>query len=189
MCESFLSYLFCENFVASVSEILSYVNWSEDDKLKYNYPNSISINFEDLKRLEKATSANEILSKLYFEDNEILFLIVYTQRIINLSRLPEFFTYNSDLENPEFQYNPDIHEHIYLSNVEVFMIRTKSKIFIFGNSNFPDEHFKPFVLTNETTIIKGLDAKKLFDRLGIKNKRNFETLINKIESFYKKKIK
>lgn len=187
MGDYFLSYLLSENSDENANDLLSYINWSKEDKLKYQYPSSLNINSEDLKLFTDSKPADAIISKLYLEDNDLLFLIVYAQRIIYLSRLEEVFTFNIEMENPEFEYDPDIHEHIYLSNVEVFMIRTKNKIFIFCNSNYPDQHFKPFILTPEE-VINGLEANKLFDRLGIKYKRNFETLIKKIESFYKKKI-
>jgi len=188
MSDYFLSYLLVENSEESANDLLTYINWTQEEKLIYQYPATLNINFNDLKLFTNSKSANEIISKLYFEDNDLLFLIVYTQRIIHLSRLKEVFTYNIEMENPEFDYEPDIHEHIYLSDVEVFMIRTKNKLFVFGNSNYPDQHFKPFVITAEDASINEYDANKLFDRLNIKYKRNFETLIKKIESFYKKKI-
>lgn len=189
MCEYFLSYLFCENFEESVKEILSYAKWSKEDKSQYNYPKSLNINIEDLRNLENLKSANEILSKLYFEDNELLFLIVYTQRIIYLSALPEVFKYNSDFEDPDFKYNPDIHEHIDLTDVDVFMLRTKNKIFVFGKSSDPYYTQEEFVIKSDQDLSQNRNAIKLFNRLGIKNKRNFETLTKKIDKLYKTKIK
>ena len=189
MSDYFLNYLLAENSEEFANDLLTYINWSQEEKSKYQYPSTLDFNNDDLKLFTDSKTANEIISKLYFEDNDLLFLIVYTQRIIHLSRLKEVFTYNMEMENPEFDYDPDIHEHIYLSDVEVFMTRTKNKIFVFCNSNYPDQHFKPFVITAHEALINGHEANKLFDRLGIKNKRNFETLSKKIESFYKKKIK
>ena len=188
MSEYFLSYLLAENSEESANDLLTYINWSPEEKSKYRYPINLNINNDDLILFTDSKSANEIISKLYFEDNDLFFLIVYTQRIIFLSRLEHVFTYNMEMENPEFDYDPDIHEHIYLSDVEVFMTRTKNKIFVFCNSNYPDQHFESFVLTAEDAIINGYEANKLFDRLEIKYKRNFETFIKRIESFYKKKI-
>ena len=114
MSDYFLNYLLAENSEECANDLLTYINWSQEEKSKYQYPSTLDFNNDDLKLFTDSKTANEIISKLYFEDNDLFFLIVYTQRIIHLSRLKEVFTYNMEMENPEFDYDPDIHEHIYL---------------------------------------------------------------------------
>ena len=185
MSENFLNYLYTENFDFTSADLLTFVNWTDEEKKIYNYPSALNINSNDFDLLDTSIPANEIISKLYFEDNELLFLIIYTQRIIYLSTLNEVFTYNSDLENPDFEYDPNIHEHMYLTDVDVFMIRTKNKIYIFGLSSDSYYDFEEVIISANGNNIDSPLAIKTFDRLGIKYKRNFQTLIKLIESHYK----
>lgn len=188
MSEYFLSYLFTENIDDTSDDLLTYVYWTDEEKKRYHYPTSLNMSENDFDILKTSKSAKEVISKLYFEDNDLLFLIIYTQRIIYFSRLEEIFTYNYELESPEFDYDPNIHEHIYLSDVNVFMIRTKNKIFIFGFSSLPYYDFEEIVLNSDGSNIDSPLAIKMFDRLGIKDKRNFQTLNQLIENHYKQQI-
>ena len=189
MSEYFLSYLYSENFGFTSDELLTYVIWTDEEKKRYNYPRLLNINSNDLDLLTVSKPANEIISKLYFEDNDLLFLIIYTERIVYLSGLDEVFTYNFDFENPEFEYEPSIHEHMYLTDVNVFMIRTKNKIYIFGYSGDSNYDFEEIILSSNGDNISSPLAVKMFDRLGIKYKRNFQTLAKIIESHFQRKIK
>jgi hypothetical protein len=186
MRENFLSYLLEENISETANDLLTYVHWTDDEMEKYKYPSSLKINKDDLKIFDHSKSANEIILKLYNDDNDLLFLILYTQRLIYMSNLEEIITYNSDLENPNFEYDPDIHEHMYMTNVDVFMIRTKNKIYIFELNAAQECEFEEVVLSSNGNNITNPIAIKTFDRLGIKHNRNFQELINIIETHFKK---
>ena len=187
MSEIFLSYLLHENSGETLDDLLTYVNWSDEDKRRNKYPSVLNINTDDLKLINKSKPANDVLSKLYSEDNELLFFIIFSQRIIYLNGLEEVFTYNFDLEDPSFEYDPNIHEHMYLTNVNVYMIRTKNKIFIFGNSEDSDYNFEQVVIHSNGHNLNSYLATKTFERLDIENDRSFQTLINIIENHFKPK--
>jgi hypothetical protein len=185
MSEIFLSYLLHENSGETLEDLLTYVNWSNEDKDQYEFPSVLNFNTDDLKLIDKSKPANDILSKLYSEDNELLFLIIFTQSIIYSSDLEEVFTYNFDLENSDFEYERNIHEHMYLTNVNVYMIRTKNKIFIYGYSGDSEYNFEQVVIHSNGHNLNSTIAIKTFERLGIEIDRSFQTLINIIENHFK----
>jgi hypothetical protein len=187
MSENFLNYLLYENSGETLDDLLTYINWSDEDKRQNKYPSVLNFNADDLKLFDNSKPANDILSKLYFEDNELLFFIIFSQRIIYLSVLEEVFTYNFDLEDPSFEYDEKIHEHIYLTDVNIFMIRTLNKIFIFGNSGDSNYNFEQVVIHSNGHNLNSSLANKTFERLGIENDRSFQTLINIVENHFKPK--
>jgi hypothetical protein len=102
-----------------------------------------------------------------------------------LGRLEEIFTYNSDFEDPDFEYDPDVHEHIYLTDVKIFMVRTKNQVYIFGDSSDQYYEFEEIVISSDGTNLNSDLATKTFDRLGIEKNRTFQTLVDIIESKFK----
>jgi hypothetical protein len=187
MSENFLNYLLHENSGETLDDLLTYVNWSEEEKRRNKYPSVLNFNIDDLKLFDNSKPSYDILSKLYFEDNELLFFIIFSQRIIYLNGLEEVFTYNSDFENSDFEYDENIHEHIYLTDVNIFMVRTKNKIYIFGDSSDPYYDFEQVVISSNGHNLNSALVTKTFERLGIENNRSFETLINIIENHFKQK--
>jgi hypothetical protein len=69
------------------------------------------------------------------------------------------------------------------------MIRTQNKIYIFGYSDESNYEFEEIILSSKGENIRSPLAVKMFDRLGIKYKRNFQTLIKIIESHFQRKLK
>ena len=187
MSENFLNYLLHENSGETLDDLLTYVNWSDEDKRRNKYPSELNFNTDNLKLIDNSKPAKDVLSKLYHEDNELLFFIIFTQRIMYLGDLDEVFTYNFDLEDPDFEYDPNIHEHMYLTNVNVYIIRTKNKIFIFGNSEDSDYNFEQVVIHSNGHNLNSSLATKTFERLGVEINRSFQALIQIIEDHFKQK--
>jgi hypothetical protein len=189
MSDYFLDYLLKENAGDSLKEILEEIitdfKWNGGDRANIDITSPLNQSEIDLRKIDLTKSSIEIINDLYFNDNPILFLFLFYERIINQGRLEEIFTYNSDLENPEFEYDPDIHEHLYLTNVDVFMVRTKNLIYIFGNSSDPYYEFEEVVISSEGRNLKSPIAIKTFERLGIKSDRTFSCLLNIIEAKFK----
>lgn len=189
MSDYFLDYLLKENFNETLEEIIdeliNYFKWNGDDRSQIDITSPLNQSEKDLRKIDLTKPSNEIIQELYFTDNQILFLILFYQRIINLGRLEEIFTYNSDFEDPEFEYDPDVHEHIYLTNVKVFMVRTNNQIYIFGDSSNQYYDFEEIVISSDGTNLTSDLATKTFDRLGIEKNRTFQTLVDIIESKFK----
>lgn len=189
MSDYFLDYLLKENFNETLEEIIdeliNYFKWNGDDRIQIDITSPLNQSEKDLRKIDVTKPSNEIIQELYYTDNQILFLILFYQRIINLGRLEEIFTYNSDFEDPDFEYDPDVHEHIYLTNVKVFMVRTKNQVYIFGDSSDQYYEFEEIVISSDGTNLNSDLATKTFDRLGIEKNRTFQTLIDIIESKFK----
>ena len=189
MSDYFLEYLLNENsdetFEEIIDEIITDFKWNGDDRGNIDITSPLNQSEYDLRKIDVSKTSNEIISELYFKDSPILFLILFYQRIINQGRLEEIFTYNSDFENPEFEYDPHVHEHIYLTNVDVFMVRTKNLIYIFGDSSDSYYEFEEIMISSDGTNLNSDLATKTFDRLGINSDRNFQTLIDIIEAKFK----
>lgn len=184
MCDFFLSYLFLESGEETADELLRYINWTDEEKKMYNYPKTLNIKEEDLKLFTKSKNANEILSKLYFEDNDLLFLIVYTQRLLYYSSLNHLFIYNENWD--------DNNDYNFITDIEVFILKTKNKIFIFGKPN--DEYFRYYdfeeiVLKSNEENINSKIAQDTFSRLNIEKNLNYKTLEKIVEDFYKSEIR
>jgi hypothetical protein len=189
MSDYFLDYLLKEKADDSLKEILEEIitdfKWNGVDRANIDITSPLNQSEIDLRKIDLTKSSIEIINDLYFNDNPILFLFLFYERIINQGRLEEIFTYNSDLEKPEFEYDPDIHEHLYSTNVDVFMVRTKNLIYIFGNSSDPYYEFEEVVISSEGRNLKSRIAIKTFERLGINSDRNFTSLLNFIEAKFK----
>jgi hypothetical protein len=165
-------------------ELLHVINWTDEQKLKYNFPSKLNINYKDLDLFKQGKSANEMISKLYYDNNELLFLILYTDRIINMSGLVEVFVYNINDENPDFIAD-EFHEHSYLSDVQTFLIRTNNKIYIFGMSTDEYYNFEEIVIEKNGYNMDSKLTKKTIERLNIKGKNNFEALLKIVEKHSK----
>jgi hypothetical protein len=189
MSDNFLNYVLRENADDSLKEILEEIitdfKWNGGDRANIDITSPLNQSENDLRKIDLTKSSIEIINDLYFNDNPILFLFLFYERIINQGRLEEIFTYNSDLEDPNFEYDPTIHEHLYLTNVDVFMVRTKNQVYIFGDSSDQFYEFEEIVISSDGTNLNSDLATKTFDRLGIEKNRTFQSLIDIIESKFK----
>ncbi|MHA8090430.1 hypothetical protein U8593_09025 [Aquirufa antheringensis] len=189
MSDYFLEYLIRENSNDSFQEILEEIitdfKWNSGNRANIPINSPLNQSEVDLRKIDVTKSSNEIISELYCTDSPILFLILFYQRIINQGELEEIYTYNSDFENHEFVYDPEVHEHIYMTDVKVFMVRTKNQIYIFGDSCDQYYEFEEIIISSDGTNLNSDIATKTFDRLGINSKRNFSSLLNIIEAKFK----
>ncbi len=186
MSDYFLEYLLEENsnesLAETIDEIITDFKWNGGDRSQIDISSPLNQSENDLRKIDVTKSSNEIISELYYADSPILFLILFYQRIINQGGLEEIFRYNSDFEDPEFEYDPEVHEHIYMTDVEVFMVRTKNQIYIFGDSSDPYYEFEEVVLYADGRNLNSPIAIKTFERLDIQENRTFESLLDIIEA-------
>lgn len=189
MSDYFLEYLIRENYDDSFQEILEEIitdfKWNGGNRASLNINSPLYQSEIDLRKIDVTKTSAEIISELYYSDSPILFLIIFYERIINQGGLEEIFTYNSDFEDPEFEYDPEVHEHIYMTDVKVFMVRTKNQIYIFGDSSNEYYEFEEIIISSDGTNLNSDMATKTFDRLGINSDRNFSSLLNIIEAKFK----
>lgn len=165
MKDYFLDYIIKENRYETVDELLAYAVWNNESTSEIKYPKQLNISTQLLSDYKNRKSSKDLLTELYEKDDELLFLLTYSQRLIYWSNLKHVFTYNSDLENPEFDYNHDVHEFLFMTDVDVFMIKTINKIFFFGDTKQGVIDFEPTVIYRGEDISKNSVALKLFNRL------------------------
>ena len=187
MNEYFLIHLFRQNYSDSAKEIAEYILWSDDIKLTSKVPSSLNQIFIDTQFADAYESANALMSDLYFRDSELLFLAVYTQRMAFSSCLEPACSYYLDHEDPSFRLTDEEDDHCYLSNVDIFLIKTKNKIFAFEDSKDERCAFQNIVVTKENGNISSKLIQRVFDLYKIKYKRNYDTLYYLVERLYKSK--
>lgn len=187
MNEYFLIHLFRQNYGDSAMEIAECILWSDDIKLTCKVPSSLNQIFIDTQFAEAYESANALISDLYFRDSELLFLAVYTQRIAFSSCLEPACSYQLDYEDASFSLTDEEDDYTYLSNVDIFLIKTKNKIFAFEHSRDERCTFQNVVVTETNGNISSKLIQRIFDLHKIKYKRNFGTLYQLVERFYKNK--
>lgn len=184
MNEYFLIYLFQENYAESANDFSEYLLWSDDVRKTFSVPSSLNEIVINPQLADGYQSANALISDLYFRDDEQLFLAVYTQRIVFYSRLEPACSYRIDYEDPSFSITDEEDDHTYLSNVDIFLIKTKNKIFAFEHSQDERCTFQNVVVTETNGNISSKLIQRIFDLHKIKYKRNFGTLYQLVERFY-----
>jgi hypothetical protein len=184
MNEFFLIQLFHHNYTDSARGFSDYILWTDDIKLTYKVPTSLNKIIIEPQFSDAYESANALISDLYFRDSELLFLAVYTQRIAFSSCLEPACSYYLDYEYPSFSLTDEEDDHCYLSNVDIFLIKTKNKIFAFEDSKDERCAFQNVVVTKENGNISSKLIQRVFDLYKIKYKRNYNTLYYLVERFY-----
>lgn len=133
--EPFLAFLQKE-FKCSSEEFLEYSPWDTDNNLYFKEIDGLEFDINDIYIFNESSTAIEAINKCYNSDNTILFYLLSTQIMDNNSNIHPVFVYNYFIdENEELSEEIGENSYLWLSDVSVYLFRTRNIIFIFQNAS------------------------------------------------------
>jgi hypothetical protein len=132
--EPFLAFL-QKTFKCSAEEFLEYSPWDTDNNLYFKEIEGLEFDLKDISIFNESHTAIEAIIKCYDSDNTILFYLLSTQIMDNNSNILPVFVYNYSIdENEELSDEVQENPYIWLSDVSVYLFRTRNIIFVFQNT-------------------------------------------------------
>lgn len=133
--EPFLAFLQKE-FKCSGEEFLEYSPWDTENNLYYKEIDGLEFDINDISLFNNYPTAIEAIIECYDSDNTILFYLLSTQIMNNNSNIHPIFIYNYIIdENEELLGEAEENPYLWLSDVSVYLFRTRNIIFVFQNTS------------------------------------------------------
>lgn len=180
--DPFLAFLQKE-FNCSGEEFIEYSPHDLDNNLFFTEIDGLEFDINDISIFNESSTAIEAINKCYNSDNTILFYLLSTQIMDNNSNINPIFVYNYLIdENDELSDEVEDDSYLWLSDVSVYLFRTKNNLFIFQKSkdNMVTEGFLINISANEVSeIVSQLFQKYIITKITAPNQ-----LIEIIEEHY-----
>ena len=149
--EPFLAFLQKE-FKCSGEEFLEYSPWDTDNNLYFREIDGLEFDINDISIFNESSNAIEAINKCYNSDNTILFYLLSTQIMENNSNINPVFVYNYLIdENEELSDEVDENPYLWLSDVSVYLFRTKNNLFVFQKTSDWVQGFLINISANEVS--------------------------------------